>query len=383
MKPIGGKRIMASVQVGLSQDLRALFERLQARLSAILLRHADVEGRIPERSKARLRLEIDDAVRAVFVVPQSRAVFAPDGVTALTEYAQLLNQWYAQTVWLVVKAHESWMQQNIPADIYQWLRDTARPLPLSEAERPSQVPDDYPLFHANPLAEIDPARRWVPMHLWQDERGYQLSDRIWRAGEETRRKLDLILTKGLAEGASALQLAQVLEAYLVPNRAGVRTLKPYGARFSADGASYDALRLARTEIARAHNQASYIASYLNPYVDGIDVARSRAGDPSCRICPQHATLDIQGRRVRAPYSKHAAYLPPSHPHCKCRVQPVVSEQPAQVTANLRAIMHSARQDWQSVPVRSAAHAHDFVEQLLGKSLAGLVQVNFQPTLFGS
>jgi hypothetical protein len=100
---------------------------------------------------------------------------------------------------------------------------------------------------------------------------------------------------------------------------------------------YDGMRIARSEIARAANQAAFISAYLNPYVGGIDVVRSRAGDPKCRICPTHATIGIGGERLREPYSIHATHVPIYHPHCKCRVQPVLRNSLETVTQNLREI----------------------------------------------
>lgn len=81
-----------------------------------------------------------------------------------------------------------------------------------------------------------------------------------------------------AEGMGALELSRKLERFLLPNRANLRTNRPYGT-----SAAFDAMRLARTEIARAANQAAFLSSYLNLYVDKIDVARSGNGDKTCAV----------------------------------------------------------------------------------------------------
>jgi len=367
MRPIGGKRLMARVQLGLGADVRRMFERLQERLTGIIRRYEGREGRIPQGVQLNMRRDVEQAIRDVFVVPGTRTVFGPDGVTALTEYGRILNRWYVRTVSDVVMLHHDWLRANMPDDLVTWLTTSpARPLNVQEAERPTLV--EYAMFYNNPLAQIDETRRWVPMHRWTDERGYRLSDRIWRTSDETRRKIDLILAKGLAEGRSALELSEALEAYLIPNRAGVRTLRPYGPRFMPDGASYDAMRLARTEIARAHNQAAYLAATLNPYVELLDLARSLAGDPKCQICAAHATIGIHGQRVRPPYTMGEAIVPPNHPHCKCHLRPVVTQSPERVTADLRAYMGRG-----AAPVVNPINGNAFLLQLLGAALMAFAE----------
>lgn len=367
MRPIGGKRLMARVQLGLGADLRRMFEGLQERLVGVIRRYEGREGRIPQGVQVNMRRDVEQAIRDVFVVPGTRTVYASDGVTALTEYARILNRWYVRTVSDAVMLHHDWLRANMPDDLVAWLSTSpTRTLIVQETEQPSLVA--YAMFYNNPLAEIDPTRRWVPMHRWTDERGYRLSDRIWRTSDETRRKIDLLLSKGLAEGRSALELSKALEAYLIPSRTGVRTLMPYGPRFMPDGASYDGMRLARTEIARAHNQAAYLSATLNPYVEGIDLARSLAGDPTCPVCAQHATINLQGQRVRPPYTLGQAIVGPLHPHCKCHMRPVVTQTPDRVSADLRAYMQQG-----AVPVVNPINGNAFLLQLLGAALMMLAE----------
>jgi hypothetical protein len=105
----------------------------------------------------------------------------------------------------------------------------------------------------------------------------------------------------------------MLEQFLLPTRANFRTRKPYGVN-----ASFDAMRLARTEIALAHTRAAYEAALKNPYVTGIDWMLSRT-HPKYDICDEYATIGMDGQRLRDPYPKLKARLPiiDSHPQCGC------------------------------------------------------------------
>ncbi|HRF99371.1 MAG TPA: hypothetical protein PLZ51_29360, partial [Aggregatilineales bacterium] len=108
-----------------------------------------------------------------------------------------------------VGVHYRWMKKNIPQDVQDFLTRNPRPLEITELTKNeerrimighgkrlldfgnllTEVEDTPPIdpdiigklriFRPNPMAELDPTRRWVPMHRWQDERGYRLSDRIW------------------------------------------------------------------------------------------------------------------------------------------------------------------------------------------------------------
>jgi hypothetical protein len=127
------------------------------------------------------------------------------------------------------------------------------------------------------------------------------------------------------------------------------------------------MRLARTEIARAANQAAYISAYMNPYVSGVDVIRSRNGDRTCTVCPQHATIGISGERLRPPYPMSAAFIAPYHPNCMCRVRSVPFDDVQTVENRLRRIMERSR-DTNLRPYLNPANAEAFTQRLLGEIL---------------
>lgn len=326
----------------------------------------DDERTLDKNQRDRVLREVGELVQGLFVA-DGRFAFADDGVTARTPYAQILNTFYVRVVMEAVYGARDWMIKRVPRDVFRFLSN-ARPLTLSEIDNPflrqngesddafRQRLEDLRVFQPNPLMELDPNRQWVPMHNWNSPDGYQLSDRIWRAGNETRRAIDELISQAFREGWSALHLAQQLEQYLLPG---------------VGSASYYAMRLAQTEIARAANHAAYISAYLNPYVDRIDVARSPNGSHECPICPQFATIGIGGERLREPYSIHAANIPPFHPFCKDHCRPVLTDSPSTVTMRLQAVMDDARAALFQPSVNPAA-AEALLQTLLHQSLNTIV-----------
>jgi hypothetical protein len=96
--------------------------------------------------------------------------------------------------------------------------------------------------------------------------------------------------------------------------------------------SYASRRLARTEISRAFAQATLRAAEANPFVDFVRYALSnRHGDAD--ECTDIANRDDgHGRGV---YEIADVPAPPRHPHCLCRLEPVVTDDVDSVVADLR------------------------------------------------
>jgi hypothetical protein len=328
-----GRQMAARAQAGLRKDLSVMYRQMVNEMAVVVARYAiGPEQTVPRNLHDDLAEDIGEIHRKYFVTSATyntakRKSFDENGL-ALTPYAKILQRWYVYAVVGAVKLDRAWMKRSIPKDVYAWLARTSRYTLSSEQavqeaanpylQRDDETNDEYRarlikdlhIVHDNPLAEIDPSRRWVPFTEWEDSNGYRLSDRLWRGEARAREKIDAILMDALRNNTGALALSRLLEAYILPDRKGVKTTKPYGTRVS-----YDAMRLARTEIARAANQAAYISALINPYVNQIDVARSPNGDRTCPICPQHATIDVGGRRIRPPYDQNAAHVGPFHPHC--------------------------------------------------------------------
>jgi hypothetical protein len=181
----------------------------------------------------------------------------------------------------------------------------------------------------------------------------------------TRTRIDGLLLEGIRNGNSAINLSKKLEQFLLPSRAAFRTGKPYGVDASAD-----AMRLARSEITRAHSFASYVAGLGNPFVDGWDFALS-VRHPRFDICDRLATIGMQGERLRDPYNIYEAGLPipvqDTHPHCLCSGRPAVTRSADDVIADLRESIGRGEE-----PPITPIDAYQFVRLMLGGYLASQV-----------
>jgi hypothetical protein len=220
-------------------------------------------------------------------------------VIPLSPYMRKLWWSIERTTLNSVNEHAAIMRRGLrrkPQVIAALSRATGNPFVAARAEATVQEQGD---FKPRLLSQYD------PQHLWLDPRGYRLSDRIWRTNLNTRRKIDLYLEEGIREGRGSLAMAADLEAFLMPNRRLRTTDKPYGTT-----ASYDAMRLARTEITSASARAGRISAAMNPYVNGVDWVLS----------PQHGCCDIcDTLAAGSPYRlDEVPDLPgASHPQCMC------------------------------------------------------------------
>jgi hypothetical protein len=371
-KPIAYRRIsIASIQ----KDFATIFLPVARQIGGMVARVADRDGKLnlSRDQRESLLRQVDTLVLEIFVDPQTRNAFGRDGVTALKPYGQKLNEWYVKVVYDSVKVHYDWMTRNVPADVQRWLKTRGRrSRGVGELVNPFLRGDDESidaykrrlqqlrLFDPNPLAQYD------PMHTWVDPNGYELSGRIWNTANNTRDKIHRIIDEAIRRGDSATNLAKLVEQFLVPGRASLRTRKPYGS-----DASFDAMRLARSEIARAANWAAHLSALSNPYVDRVDVARSANGDPTCKICPTHATIGIDGRRIRDPYPVRDAIVPIYHPNCMCREESLVGQTKGEITEQLRAIMQDARQEL-LVPNLTPLSLDTFLLDIMGQQLMQLL-----------
>lgn len=316
MRPFpNGAASLSIAQRGARRDLRALFKTASDQIAGVLIRSQGSSGVIPPRMEVAVRRSIEPIILALFVGGDGRSAFGEDGVTPLSPYARLLNKWYVYVTVKQARLHGAWLRRNLPEDVYGWLASRPISTVVRETENPflrrddESVADhiqrlqDLRIFRPNPLAEYE------RLHTWVDPNGYRLSDRVWNTADATRRQIDLLVADGIRQGMSAVDLARLVERFLNPEAAAIRTRTPYG----ADG-SYAALRLARTEISRAANQAAFISAYLNPYVGGFDWALSPS-HPKMDICDQYATIGMSGQRLKPAYPLASSPVPPAHPHC--------------------------------------------------------------------
>ncbi|MBX3081705.1 MAG: hypothetical protein KF716_08715 [Anaerolineae bacterium] len=359
---IGGARTLMLAQASARRAFTEMYRQLAGEIGGLALAFAlSPDAPIPAARSQQFVAAAGQVATRYFVGSDGRSPFGTDGVTPLANYPRILNEALYTATKLPVVAQAKWLKRHLPEDIFAWMAGAKRKS-LQESRVAEDLNDEirkfyekyrfWYVFHPNPLAQHEHSHRWV------DPNGYTLSDRIWRAGTATRTKLDAMLTDAIRNGASASDLAKMVEAYLVPGRLGKRTNRPYGR-----DASYDGMRLARTEISRAHNYASYAASAVNPYVRGIDFKLS-ISHPRMDICDDKATIGMTGERLKDPYPVNAAVLAPIHPHCLCVNMPALIDDTAEITAQLReAIQESRRLNLE--PHMNAADADAFTRMLFG------------------
>jgi hypothetical protein len=378
---------MPAAQVRFQNRYKGLMGAVTSQLGALLLRVADENGNVPVEQMGNVRRQARELLGRLFGGQEALSRSGRPN----SPYARALLEEIGLVTYQTVASHNRYLKESLPADLFVWLQNGQRVREMQGrsgvkliAEQES-LEERFPSLTAEEIRQVRKARIFEPNklvvydqpHLWVDPNGYRLSERIWKTEQATRDKLDLLIADLISGGYSAREIARRLEQFLIPGRELIRTNRPYGSN-----GSYDAMRLARTEISRAANQAAYLSAYMNPFVEGIDVARSPNGLRSCPVCPQHATLDFGGTRLRPPYPVGNADIPPWHPHDMCYVLPALIQDPAVTTRNLREILDFSREE-NLRPVMNPAQIDGFTQQLLGEALWDVLRqiLPAQPKLF--
>ena len=161
--------------------------------------------------------------------------------------------------------------------------------------------------------------------LWsRTHKGMMLSDRIWQASDNAQQAIRDIIWDGTARGRDAVKVARDIEKYV---RHGAKTLADdypdmmdrMGRRIPKN-LSYEALRLARTEMSNALREGSYAAGRVNPSYIGSRWLLS-SSHPIPDICDDFASADLYGL---GPGGYPKGEEPPiAHPNCLCYSVPIV------------------------------------------------------------
>jgi hypothetical protein len=344
------------------QNLTNAFTALSNDISREITRRANRDGIVPRTASVELQREVAMRVMSFFIGRNrqgERAPFEllPDGsVYPLSTYMRILWVGVTDATRIPVEQNAAMLTKRLPPDVLGSLR-VARMNPFvaarsavgefvyenqhfhtqkefwdgahaykDTADRVSTILVSEQIFRPNPLAKYEPA------HTWVDPNGYRLSDRIWNTAGNTRTRLDAFLEDRIRNGQGALQMSRELETFLVPGRA-LRTSKPYGT-----DASFDAMRLSRTEIARAHAAAAEISAAMNPFVQGLRVVLSGS----------HRKRDIcDDAAASGPWPKDEIpfrYRLPLHPACLCHYAYEMVENPQAALDAMREDIRRARSE---------------------------------------
>lgn len=297
--------LLAQVQAEFIDQFGDLMQQLHSEIVARINRSVDAEGSIPYSEAVRVMEDVERMLLAVYISPAGTIDEAGNG---LSPYSIMLLRAAHEAQRRTVAAHRRYIQDRVTPETLSWLRGASAPPPKEFI--------------------------YDPLHLWVSPDGYMLSERIWRVGLTARDKLHAYLSYNIQRGTDALTMARDLEAMLNPTQAVLRSTRPYGV-----DVSFNAMRLARTEIARAQTDATFAASYANPFVVGMDW-RLSAQHPRVDVCDSLATIGMQGQRVAPAYPLNEAphVVAASHPQCICTNLPVVEG-----TADVRSRLE-ARQD---------------------------------------
>lgn len=314
------------------RELSAMFQRLVTYVQGLIVRNVGSGGVVPANRSDSIRREAGREFTKMMVgLPSQDGHVTPyhvtDGaVTPNSEYMRILWDNVGAITRIAVAQHAAMLTQSLDGapDIIKALK-AAKGNPFAVKQRIAEIGGGGEVY-PNPLANYD------PLHEWLDKSNARLSDNIWDATTEGRRKLDLYLQDSIAHGMGARDMAGDLERFLVPGRNLIRTNKPYGTN-----ASFDAMRLARTELTSAFTRASSASAQINPFVETYDVVLS-GSHPDEDECNDVAD--------GGPYDKtDTENLPPIHPQCLCRPRWNRSATPkADIIARLRSQVATARDE---------------------------------------
>ena len=352
MAKIPVRRILLTAQREFQREFSKVMASTAIMARGIVQAAAGNDDIIPLAKSDEVQRDVGLLVQRVFVGPDGRRPYGPDGVTPLAPYPAILNDWLAFVTLRVTQQHQAFMKRTMPRDLFEVLRFSfGLVMEISRTEELKARAQVLRIFEPNALAEYE-----AP-HTWIDPNGHRLSDRIWRVSQRTRDRVDALIADGIRTGRSATAIARDLETFIRPDRGNLRTMKPFGRN-----TSFDAMRLARTEITRAHGQASLVAARMNPYVDQMDWVLS-GSHPREDICDELA--------AGSPYDLNDVPPYPAHPHDLCTLIPRVGPNTREVTNQLREQLETRRQELFITP----ANAQRFTESLIGDFLTRLALRN--------
>jgi len=163
--------------------------------------------------------------------------------------------------------------------------------------------------------------------IWARTRnGLYLSDRIWEQGEKYRNTMRDIIQEAVVIGQDAVTTARMIQQYV---REGAMTLaknypnmmKRMKGRIPGN-ISYEALRLARTEMTAAFGEGAISASRVAPSYTGMKWVLSKS-HPVPDICDTLSTYDSGLGPGVYPPGDEPPY--PAHPNCLCTLVPIHEE----------------------------------------------------------
>ncbi len=146
--------------------------------------------------------------------------------------------------------------------------------------------------------------------------GMKLSDRVWQVGDSYRSNVRSVVEEGLARGLDSRKLARQVQQYLQPGVATPMkkaTAKRLGV---SQDVSYQAMRLARTEINNAFHEGTIMSNQASPSYEGM-IWHLSSSHPKIDICNDFATHNgtgfwEKGNEPAKPHPQCLCYITPKH-----------------------------------------------------------------------
>lgn len=173
--------------------------------------------------------------------------------------------------------------------------------------------------------------------IWsRTQDGLYLSDRIWLKSKKYRQNMTDIIQAAVAEGQDCAKTARALEQYVLKGKKTLASEYPnmmarMGNRVPGN-VSYEALRLARTEMTAAYGESTLSAAKVSPSCSAVKYILS-ASHPKPDVCDDITGTDKHGLGIGV-YPKDEAPLYPFHPCCLCIVT-TVNERPEDFVQRLK------------------------------------------------
>ena len=165
--------------------------------------------------------------------------------------------------------------------------------------------------------EIDPHREALRQFLNRQERGMNLSQRIWKGTEQMKTGLEQQLGAGIGRGQKSDAgskknpgISDQIKDYLLKPEGYAENEKP--GRGVYRSAKKNALRVAATETNMAYRTADYIRWQEMPFITGIEI----------RLSNNHPKYDICDE-VKGKYPKDFKFRG-WHPRCRCAAIPLMA-----------------------------------------------------------
>lgn len=278
------------------------------------------------RDFLRLRMRQEPAIRKVYIDAADRVAeelrkLKPSIGQLTRNHLAALEKSLRQEAERISRA----VEDRLKTDLAEAVRLGASPLQrqLLQALKGADVPLDF-LNLQRGFGDVN--TRAVEAIWARTRNGLRLSDRIWRIGESARNTMRDIILDGVARGRDAVKVARDLEKYVAQGAGSIARdypdmMRRMGKRVPQT-LSYEALRLARTEMSMAFMEGTYAAGRVNPSYKGVRWMLS-ASHPMEDVCDELAEANLYGL---GPGGYPMGEEPPlAHPNCLCYVVPLVAD----------------------------------------------------------